>query len=110
MKRMLVMALMMATVALPGRLVAHEGHAHKVMGTVTAIDASHVELDTTAGNRESFRLTAKTRYVRGTKAATAADVEAGDRVVLAVVEEHGVRTATEVRVGEERHEHQGHQH
>ena len=27
-------------------LAAHDGHAHKVMGTITASDAKHIELQT----------------------------------------------------------------
>jgi hypothetical protein len=94
------MAGAMALVALAwaGQGLAHEGHAHKVMGTVAAIDASHVEVDTAGGKRESYPLTPETKYLKGTTAAALADVQVGARVVLSIVEKDARKTVTEVRM------------
>ena len=84
----------------PGPLAAHEGHVHKVMGTVVAIEASRIEVDTQDAKKQSYALTKETVYRRGKASATASDVRVGARVVLSVVEEHGAKTVTEVLMAE----------
>lgn len=83
----------------PAWLAAHEGHAHKVMGVVTAIDATHVEVDTKDGKKDSVLLSKDTKFMKGKRPATAADVKVGHRVVLTVAEAEGKRTAREVTLG-----------
>jgi hypothetical protein len=93
---------------LPGRLLAHEGHAHKVMGTVVAIDAAHIEVDTKEGKKESHPLTKDTKFLKGKAPATVGDVKVGARVVLSVVEKDGKKSVTEVLLGEakpDQHQH-----
>jgi hypothetical protein len=79
--------------------VAHEGHAHKLMGTVTAVDASRLEVETTDGKKTAVDLTPQTKYFKGKATAAAADLEAGRRVVVTTVEANGRVRATEVRIG-----------
>lgn len=91
-----------------GQALAHEGHAHKVMGTVVAADASHVEVETKDGKKASYLLSSDTKYLKTATAApaevpqpaSAADLKAGGRVVLSVVEKNGKKTVTEVRIGQ----------
>ena len=107
-----------AALTLPGRLLAHEGH--KVMGTVTAVDVSHLEVKDKAGKIVSIAMTAETKYRKPgatagalAQAAAAADVKVGQRVVVSVTEEGEKMTATEVMLGpaEKAHEHDApHQH
>jgi hypothetical protein len=98
-----------AVLALPVRLLAHEGHVHKVMGTVAAVDATHIEVDTKDGKKESYPLTKDTNYLKGKAAATAGDVKLGARVVLSVVEKEGKKSVTELLMAagakQEQHEH-----
>jgi len=54
-----------ALLGAPGPLVAHEGHVHKVMGTVVAIEASRIEVDTQDAKKQSYALTKETVYRRG---------------------------------------------
>lgn len=82
--------------ALPPGALAHEGHAHRVLGTVDAIDATHIEVTAQDGKKESYSLTKQTRYLKGTVAAKASDVTVGRRVALSVVEEGGQKTVSEV--------------
>ena len=82
-------------------VVAHEGHVHKVMGTVAVLDAARIEIETKEGKKESFALTKDTKYLKGKQAAAAADVHVGARVVLSVVEKEGKQNVTEVLLGEE---------
>ena len=110
MKRALAVLSVTAMLALPGRLLAHEGHVHKVMGTVAVVDATHIEVDTMEGKKESYPLTKDTKYVKGKAAAMAADVKAGARVVVSVVEKEGKKSVSEVLLAEGglagQHEHQ----
>lgn len=84
----------------PLAALAHEGHAHKVMGVVAAVDASHVEVKDKDGKTMSIVLDAKTKVVRGKAAAAASDIATGSRIVVTMMEEGGVMKATEVRVPE----------
>lgn len=105
MKRSLFVGLSLAAaLVIPGRLPAHEGH--KVMGTVTAVDASQLEVKDKAGKTVSIVLTAETKYRKPgataaapAQAAAAADVKVGQRVVVSVKEEGEKMTATEVMLG-----------
>lgn len=81
-------------------LFAHEGHVHRVMGTVTVIDEAHVEIETKAGTKESFLLTKETRYVRGKRPSAATDVKVGERAVVSVIEKDGKKVVTEVLLGD----------
>jgi len=100
MKRVLAVLSACAMLALPGRLLAHEGHVHKVMGTVAVVDATHIEVATKDGKKESYPLTKDTKYLKGKAAAMTADVKAGARVVLSVVEKEGKKSVSEVLMAE----------
>ena len=93
-----VVCRLFVALAFPVRLVAHEGHEHKVMGTVTTVDASHVEIETADGKKTSVQLNKKTKYLKGKSPATAADIKVGDRIAMTVVEKDGKPTAKEVRL------------
>jgi len=90
---------LIATVAFPGWLSAHEGHAHKMMGTVAAIDATHIEVDATDGKKVSILVTSETKYLKEKTAGGAADVKVGQRVVVTFAAEGGKKTAKEVLLG-----------
>jgi hypothetical protein len=102
-----------AALAIPGRLLAHEGH--KVVGTVTVVDASHLEVKDKDGTTVSITLTAETKYRKPgatakapAQAAAAADVKVGQRVAVSVTNEGQKMTASEVLLGvveSEPHEH-----
>lgn len=99
--RSFVVALsLLAVLALPAAVLAHEGHAHKVMGAVTVSDAKHLEVKTAEGKTVSVLVNKETKYLKGTAAAAAADVEVGARVVVEVAGEADRLTARVVRLGE----------
>jgi hypothetical protein len=83
-----------------GIAAAHEGHEHKAMGTVAAVDAKHIEVADKDGKKTSFQLTAETKYQHGTMAAEASHVAVGQRVVV-VYEEEKDKTlvAHQVQIG-----------
>jgi hypothetical protein len=79
--------------------LAHEGHAHKVMGTVISAAADHVMLKDTNGKNVRIKVTKDTK-VKATPPVKVEDIQAGARVVVAAVEEKGTgMTATTIQVG-----------
>lgn len=74
--------------ALSGTAVfAHPGHDHKLMGTISSIDKTHVVMKTTDGKEHKFEIVATTKLLRGTTGkdkGAAADLKVGMRVVVNV--------------------------
>lgn len=62
---------------------AHEGHLHKVMGTVVSADAAKLDVKGVDGKTLSLTIDAATKVVRGTTVIKSADLRAGERVVAA---------------------------
>jgi len=88
MRKAVVLSIVLAAAfAIPFAVRAHEGHAHKVMGTVTARNGNDVELKTPDGKSLTVVLTDKTTFARGKQKVDGADVKAGVRVVVDVVGE-----------------------
>jgi hypothetical protein len=73
-----------AVMTLTPAVFAHDGHVHKVMGTVTASDAKHFKLKTPSGEVLSIAVNAKTKVTRAKKKAPLADVQVGTRVVVEI--------------------------
>ncbi len=63
--------------------LAHEGHLHKVMGTVVAADAAKLDVKDTDGKTLWHVVDAATKVARGTTVINSADLKAGERVVAA---------------------------
>lgn len=97
-----VLVALVVALALPAALVAHEGHAHKLMGTVAAVDAkaNRIDIKTQDGQTVSFTVNGETRYLKGKVAASLKDVQVGGRVVATVVKEGGATTASEVQLSD----------
>jgi hypothetical protein len=82
---------------------AHEGHEHKIMGTVSMRHEFHLEVKATDGKTTILTLTEKTRVKRGDAPATVDSIKPGERVVVTAVEAKGkdgktVMVASEVRL------------
>lgn len=75
--RCLVVLAALVVLAVPGALLAH---GKRAMGTVTAVDASSIEVKTTDGKTAKVSLTHKTKYMKGEKAAANGDVKTGLKV------------------------------
>jgi hypothetical protein len=92
-------------IALGGALVvptvarAHEGHAHKVMGTVSSVEGSNVTVKTSDGKTVMVMLDKKTAITRGKTKLDAAAVKVGDRVVAVGMEEKDMIMATTKKLG-----------
>lgn len=94
-------AVLVGFMASAGLAAAHEGHEHKAMGTVAALDATHIEVADRDGKKTSVRLTAGTTYMNGTMAVAAKDVKLGQRVVVVYVldEKEKANIAKQVLLG-----------
>ena len=73
---------------------AHTGHAHKVMGTVSAVTPSQIEVKTTDGKTVFVAVNAKTVYKHGKAKADAKMLKVGERVVIEALQEQGAKVAT----------------
>jgi hypothetical protein len=62
--------------------LAHEGHVHKVMGTVTGRDAKQIQLKTPSGEVLAIAVNEKTAVTRNKKKVALADVQKGVRAVV----------------------------
>jgi hypothetical protein len=85
--------------------VAHEGHEHKVMGTVSMIHENHLEVKAVKDGK-IFTLTVneKTKIFRDKASVSREEIKKGDRVVVTYVQEKDdkgtdVLIAREVRLG-----------
>ncbi len=66
-------------------LLAHPGHEHKVLGTVTMAAPDHVMLKDKGGKDHTIQINADTKFTRAKKVMTAADMKTGMRVVITAV-------------------------
>jgi len=111
-KRMSTLA-MIAVFCLHTLAFAHGDRPH-VMGTVAAVDAQHVVVQTKEGKTLSVLLNTATQYRKGDAAATGVDLKVGDRVVVEATGEKDTLTASEIRFAspDEKTGHEGmmHQH
>jgi hypothetical protein len=94
--------LTLALAVMAGPAAAHEGHSHasKLMGTVKAVhaDDGRVELTTKDGKTTDFYVSAQTKYMKGSAAASLADVKAGARIVVDTKVEGPKTMATMVKL------------
>jgi hypothetical protein len=74
---------------------AHGADQH-VLGTIMAIDATHVQVKTTKGQSVDVRVNKKTQYKDERNPKVANVPEVGDRVVIKATKEGKVLLATEI--------------
>jgi hypothetical protein len=79
----LVLAVLAAVGGAP--LAAHEGHDHKVLGTVTMAAADHVMLKDKAGKDVTVHINRETKVLKDKKPAKIEDIKTGMRVVITAV-------------------------
>jgi uncharacterized Zn ribbon protein len=87
-KRLLAMVSVCVLVMFAARvpLLAHAGHEHKVMGTVTMAMADHVMLKDKDGKEVTVKVTKDTK-VKAKPALKVEAIKAGTRVVVSAIEE-----------------------
>ena len=95
----IILAPALALVLAAPAVWAHEGHVHRIMGTVTGLDARHVEVKTPSGEILSIAITGKTAVVRAKRKVAIADVQVGRRVVVDIGNGEDPLIAREIQVG-----------
>jgi hypothetical protein len=103
-RRFVIGAAIVAALAIPAYARAHEGHAHKVMGTVATLHENHLEVKATDGKSSTITLNEKTKILRGKAKVKLDDIKPGERVVVTALETKGkdgkkTMVATEIRLG-----------
>jgi hypothetical protein len=89
-----LMLLFLSAIPLPSW--AHEGSTH-VLGTVTAVAADHVVLETPDKKTVTIKTTGQTRYRTTKQASTRDALKVGHRVVAEVTKSGAELTASELR-------------
>jgi hypothetical protein len=81
-------SILLLTLALSpaARVLAHEGHEHKFMGTVSAVHKNRLEVKATDGKTSMVTMDEKTRVVRGSATLSADAIKVGERVVVTAVQ------------------------
>jgi hypothetical protein len=79
-RRLLTVAILITAIVVPA--FAHDGHVHKILGTISKVDANQVEIQGTDGKKVMVALNDKTRILKGTVKAALVDLKEGTRVVI----------------------------
>jgi hypothetical protein len=94
-----VLALGALTLGSGARLLAHEGHERKVMGTVTMAAADHIMLKDKEGKDVTVKVTKDTK-VKAKPAVKVNGIKVGSRIVVTAVEgKDKTMTAKSIEVG-----------
>ena len=86
-KKWILAGLVAVALVLPAAVWAHEGHAHKVLGTISAVQDNRVELKTPEGKMVTVTVNAKTTFARGRQKVDASALKVGERIVAEVASE-----------------------
>lgn len=78
---------------------AHEGHMHKVMGTVAKVNGQHVDVKTVDGKTVTVMFDKDTTVTRGKDKLDVAAVAVGERVSVDYMEENKMLMAHAVKLG-----------
>ena len=85
-QNVMVFAAAFATVMLAaGPAMAHPGHEHKVLGTVTMVAPDHVMMKSPDGKSAIVQITKDTKFVQEKKPMKASDMKVGMRIVITAV-------------------------
>ena len=100
MRRIALLIPMAALIVLPVALMAHDTKSNKVMGTVSAVhtEMNHIEVKTSDGHTVGIKVDGDTKYMRGSRAVSLADLKEGARVVVTTKGEGDAKTATTIRL------------
>jgi hypothetical protein len=89
---------LLVSLAVPAASLAHTGHAHKVMGTVSSVDGKNFMVKTTDGKTVMVMMDAKTKITRGKAKVDETSLQVGERIVAEGAEDHEMIMATSVQL------------
>ena len=98
MKQWLLLVAVALVLAAPAYSFAHEGHVHKILGTVTKIDGPHVMLKTTAGKDQMVMLDAKTTITQEGRKMDASAIKVGQRISVDAMQEKDMMMAQAIKL------------
>ncbi|MBI3047793.1 MAG: hypothetical protein HYY76_05735 [Acidobacteria bacterium] len=87
-------AAVVAALVMPAAAPAHEGHAHKVLGTIAAVTDTQLDVKATDGKTVAVAIDAKTVYRQGKVKADAKILKLGERVVVEAEQAAGAKMMT----------------
>ena len=94
-----IVALAVLALSYSSRVLAHEGHEHKIMGTVTMAAADHVMLKDKDGKDVMVKVNKDTK-VKAKPAVKVEEIKVGTRIVVTAVEQKDKSlTAKSIEVG-----------
>lgn len=101
MRRILAVAALVLALLGPTAVFGHTGHVHKVMGTISAVSPTQLEVKTTDGKVAVVLVNAKTTYEQDKVRKDVSALKVGDRVVIEGTQATGAKnvTAQKVRIG-----------
>ena len=94
-----IVALLIIVVALATQAMAHEGHTHKVLGTVAGVQANQIEVKGTDGKVLIIVFDAKTAITRGKDRLDATALKIGERVSVDYTQAKKTNTAKTIKLG-----------
>ena len=102
MKRVMLAIVLVGLLTSPAK--AHIGHHDRIMGTVSAIHDTRLEIKGTTGKTSTVVLTDQTKVLQGAHAVKRTDIKEGARVVVTAMSMKGadgkaMLMAEEVRLG-----------
>lgn len=80
-----VLSAVVVCLSLASAAMAHPGHEHKIMGTVTMAAADHVMVKDKDGKDATAVINKDTKFLRAKKAMKASDMKVGMRIVITAV-------------------------
>jgi hypothetical protein len=96
-----ILIIAIAVAGLAPLVLAHEGHDHRVMGTVARIQETQLEVKDKDGKIVTVTLNDSTKILRGKQKAGKADIKEGERVVVTyVTNKDKISVAKEVRLAQ----------
>ena len=99
MRNWIVLAIAAVVLSAPVHVLAHGGHLHKVLGTVTSIDYPHFDVQTTDKKTVTLMLDASSKLTRGKAKVDDTDIKVGDRVSAETEEKGGMMMVKTLKLG-----------
>lgn len=98
MKQLMTIVVLCAALMSPTVVRAHEGHLHKALGTVSAVDGQHVTVKTTDGKSLTVMLDKGTTVTRGKSKLDATALKVGERISVDYMEENKMLMAHAIKL------------
>jgi hypothetical protein len=99
MKHLLAVFAILTALSWPAAALAHEGHTHKALGTITSVQGEHVGIKTNDGKTITLMLDKKTVVTRGKDKVDASALQVGERVSVEYMESKKMLMAQAIKLG-----------